>query len=98
MAQRRRRYQRRYQRRRRAAAKLRHVQVELSRGEARWFDRMRSGASVAVREFARRALLVGAAFVYNAGNQRGGKRRAKPPPKHRRPGPPGKRRCQQGRP
>ena len=70
---------REYQRRRRARQRLASVTIELTRRQRQFVMKMRRQSSYPPEKFLRKALVTGAAFLFNSGARRGGKTRVKPP-------------------
>ncbi|HEY3899614.1 MAG TPA: hypothetical protein VGM54_13420 [Chthoniobacter sp.] len=65
------------QREREKAAGKFTVSITLTQAEHAEFSRLQEGQAGPIASFPKRALLTGAKFLYNSGNTRGGKHRAK---------------------
>ena len=68
-----------YHKERRRRRGLVSVTVEMRKRQRIWLQKLRRSSSYPQHEFYRRALLMGAAFVFNAGSTRAKKLRVKPP-------------------
>ena len=65
------------QARRRAKLGMKPIFIEVTQAEKERLEFLRREQSGNIEDFYKRALIIGAKFLYNAGNRRGGKQRIK---------------------